>query len=143
MPTLDRVAGRATWLLSRANARAHSLLAAAFASEGMRGYHFRVLAALDQYGPSSQAELGRYAGIDRSDIVATLNDLLARHLVERRPDAADRRRNIVLVTKQGKRTLERLDKRLDDVQEDVLAPLNSRERSALVRLLAKLDVAGR
>ena len=138
MPALDRVAGRATWRLSRANARAQSLLAAAFASEGVRGYHFRVLAALEQYGPSSQADLGRYTGIDRSDIVATLNDLLARHLVERRPDAVDRRRNIVMITKQGARALRRLDDHVDDVQEQFLAPLNPRERSALVRLLAKL-----
>ena len=49
MPALERVAGRPTWLLSQANARAHSLLTEALASEGVRGYHYRLLAALDQY----------------------------------------------------------------------------------------------
>ena len=139
MSTLRRVAGRPTWLLSRANARSQSLLAAAFAAEGLRGYDFRLLAALDQYGPSSQAELGRHTGIDRSDVVATVNDLVSNGLVLREPDPGDRRRNVVTITKRGARTLERLDAALDGVQDAVLAPLTSAERKTFVRLLAKLN----
>src|SRR5437879_4645310 len=139
MPTLDRVAGRPTWLLSRANLRAQGLLAEAFAAEGVRGYHFRVLAALDQWGPSSQADVGRATGIDRSDIVATLSDLLADGFARRKPDDVDRRRNIVVVTAKGRRLLDRLDARLDEVQASLLAPLAEPERATLVRLLAKLS----
>lgn len=138
MPTLTRVAGRPTWLLSRANARSQRLLAEAFAAEGVRGYHFRLLAALDQYGPASQADLGRHTGIDRSDVVATLNDLVGAGLAERAPDPTDRRRNVVTLTAQGATTLDRLDAVLDEVQDAVLAPLTANERKTLVRLLAKL-----
>ncbi len=123
MSALRRVAGRPTWLLSRANVRSQGLLADAFAAEGLRGYHFRLLAALDQYGPASQAELGRHTGIDRSDVVATLNDLVASGLAERAPDPADRRRNVVTITRRGAGTLERLDAVLDTVQDAMLAPL--------------------
>jgi DNA-binding MarR family transcriptional regulator len=135
---LRRVAGRPTWLLSRANARSQGLLADAFAAAGVRGYHFRLLAALDEHGPASQADLGRHTGIDRSDVVATLNDLVAWGLAGRAPDPADRRRNIVTITDRGAATLERLDAVLDGVQEAVLAPLTPDERAVLVRLLAKL-----
>src|SRR6478672_6421851 len=76
MSPLTRVAGRPTWLLSRANTRAQNLLRDAFAAEGVRGYDFRVLAALDEHGPASQIDLGQVTGIDRSDVVATLNDLV-------------------------------------------------------------------
>jgi DNA-binding MarR family transcriptional regulator len=138
MPALERVAGRPTWLLSQANARAHSLLTEALASEGVRGYHYRLLAALDQYGPSSQADLGRYTDIDRSDVVATLNDLVARRLARRESDPTDRRRNVVKLTTRGAGMLARLDPVLDDVQAAVLAPLTENERRTLVRLLAKL-----
>ena len=63
MPALQRVAGRPTWLLSRANAPGPGAAGAMPSrTEGLRGYHFRLLAALDQYGPSSQAELGRDTG---------------------------------------------------------------------------------
>jgi DNA-binding MarR family transcriptional regulator len=138
MTALRRVAGRPTWLLSRANARSQGLLAAAFAAEGLRGYHFRLLAALEQYGPASQADLGRHTGIDRSDVVATLNDLVASGLSQRKRDRADRRRNVVTITNRGTDMLERLDSLLDDVQDAVLAPLTPSERRSFVRLLAKL-----
>ena len=138
MSPLTRVADRPTWLLSRANARAQNLLRDAFAAEGVRGYDFRVLAALDEHGPASQSELGRRTGIDRSDIVATLNDLLASRSVRRRPDPQDRRRNIVTITARGTATLEHLDAMLDGVQDAVLAPLTATERATLLRLLAKM-----
>jgi DNA-binding MarR family transcriptional regulator len=138
VPPLRRIADRPTWLLSRANARSQSLLAEAFATEGVRGYHFRLLAALDQYGQSSQADLGRNTGIDRSDIVATLNDLVVRGLAQRHADPRDRRRNVVTITEPGAAMLERLGAVLDDVQDAVLEPLTPTERTTFLRLLAKL-----
>jgi len=135
---LSRVAGRPTWLLSRANARSQGLLTDAFAAEAVRGYHFRLLAALDQYGPASQADLGRHTGIDRSDVVATLNDLVARGFARRQPDPVDRRRNVITITKRGTGALERLDAVLDEVQDAVLARLTPNERTTLMRLLTKL-----
>jgi DNA-binding MarR family transcriptional regulator len=135
---LERVATRPTWLLSRANRRAQELLGAVFAAEGFRGYHFRLLAALDQYGPSSQADLGRNTGIDRSDVVAALNELVDDGLARREPDPADGRRNVVTISKRGRTILERVDAALDGVQAAVLEPLSAAERRTFVRLLAKL-----
>jgi len=104
----------------------------------VRGYHFRLLAALDQYGPSSQADLGRHTGIDRSDVVATLNDLVGEGWAQRQPDPTDRRRNVVTITPRGRRALEQLDRVLDGVQERVLEPLSASERATFLRLLTKL-----
>ena len=138
MSTLKRVAGQPTWLLSRANARAQAILTNAFAGAGVRGYHFRLLAALDQHGPTSQADLGRATGIDRSDVVAMLDDLAGWGLARRDPDPADGRRNVVSITEQGRARLGELDAVLADVQAAVLEPLSERERIALSRLLRKL-----
>jgi DNA-binding MarR family transcriptional regulator len=138
MPPLERVAGQPTWLLSRANARAQALLGAAFAAEGFRGYQYRLLAALDQYGRGSQADLGRHTGIDRSDVVAALNELAEGGFVRRDPDPVDRRRNVVSITRKGRRALDRLDTMRDQVQEAVLAPLDPDERAVFLRLLARL-----
>lgn len=135
---LKRVANRPTWILSRANARAQAVLAAAFAAEGVRGYHFRLLAALDEHGPASQADLGRHTGIDPSDVVATVSDLLKLGYTDRVADPADRRRNIISINRRGAAALNRLDRVLDGVQEDVLAPLSPAEQKTLLRLLAKL-----
>ena len=135
---LRRVADRPTWLLSTAQARAQRLLREAFEAEGVRGYHFRLLAALEEHGDSSQADLGRQTGIDRSDVVATLDDLVGWGFAERHPDPADRRRNVVTLTDDGRAAVDRLDRVLDGVQEAVLAPLTAAERGTLLRLLTKL-----
>lgn len=134
----QRLAGRPTWLLSRAAARSARLLADGFGAAGVRGYDYRLLAVLDERGPASQAELGRRAGIDRSDVVAALNDLEARGHVSRAPDPTDARRNVVTLTAAGRRALTALDGVLDAIQVELLAPLEPPERDQLIALLAKL-----
>jgi MarR family transcriptional regulator, lower aerobic nicotinate degradation pathway regulator len=133
---LTRLDGVPTWLLSRASARAHRLLSDAFTAAGTRGYSYRLLVALEELGPSSQAALGRRAEIDRSDVVATLDELESEALVERSPDPDDGRRKVVTMTKAGKRRLHELDEVVAGVQDELLAPLSSEERAELVRLLA-------
>ena len=138
MTTLQRVAGRPTWLLGRANARAQALLTDAFARAEMRGHHFRVLAALEEHGVSSQADLSRTTGIDTSDVVAAVNHLVSSGLTRREPDAVDRRRNVISITRKGLRAVERVGKEVDRVQDVLVERLSDSERKTLLRLLAKL-----
>jgi DNA-binding MarR family transcriptional regulator len=127
-----------TWLLSRSSGRAHRLLGDAFADAGARGYHYRVLAALGDLGPASQADLGRRAELDRSDVVTTVDELERSGLVSRSPDPEDGRRKIVTITATGKRRLRKLDGVVADVQEELLAPLSTAERAELIRLLGRV-----
>ena len=135
-PTL--LSQKPTWLISQISTHAHRLLTDRLATAGARGYHFRLLAALEEFGPASQARLGGRAGVDRSDVVAALNDLAARGMVERTPDPADRRRNIVTITPAGRAHLRQLDQLLAGVQDEFLAPLSPAERGQLVRLLTRI-----
>jgi len=127
MSTLQRVAGRPTWLLGRANARSQALLADAFAEAGMRGYHFRVLAALEEHGPISQADISRVTGIDTSDVVAAVNHLVASGFARRQPDNVDRRRNVISITKSGLTAVDRVGRVVDGVQDLVMEPLSANE----------------
>lgn len=138
--TPDRLKDRPTWLISRAHARSAALLAAGFEADGngLRGYHYRLLATLEQWGPASQADLGRDAGIDRSDVTAALTELEALGLVERRVDPDHKRRNIVTLTPQGMDTLLDLDVMIDRIQEAVLAPLTASQRRQFVNLMSRL-----
>src|SRR4029450_7207451 len=125
-----------------------------------------LLATLQEFGPASQAALSRRTGIYRSDLVAVVNELTSRGLIDRASDPADRRRNVITITPRGRRYLRRLSgrvsplpddprtptptpppgrrclRRLDGlvaaVQEDLLAPLTPPERDQLVRLLTRL-----
>ena len=131
-----------TWLLSQVSLRSHRMLAEAFAQAGARGYDYRLLAALGQYGPASQVALGRRTGIDRSDVVAALDDLTAKGFVRRRRDDADLRRNVIAITAKGQRHLQRLDELAGGVQEDLLAPLSRAERERFVSALGRIVAAG-
>ena len=99
---------------------------------------FAVLAALQEYGPLSQADIGRRLGLDRNDVNAILNRLQARDQAARQADPADRRRNIVTLTDAGRRYLADLQQHADDVQDELLAGLDAAERRQLQGLLAKL-----
>jgi DNA-binding MarR family transcriptional regulator len=140
-PSALRLDSLPTWLLSRSSGQAHRLLAEAFAAAGARGYHYRLLAALEDLGPASQATVGRRAEMDRSDVVAALNELEADELVERAPDPDDGRQKIVSITAAGRRHLKKLDEVVASVQDELLAPLSAAERAELVRLLNR--IAGR
>ena len=78
-----------SWLISEISRVAHPLITDKLATAGSRGYHYRLLAALQEFGPASQASLGRRTGMDRSDVVAAVHELVGRGLAGRAPDPAD------------------------------------------------------
>jgi MarR family transcriptional regulator, lower aerobic nicotinate degradation pathway regulator len=144
--TPARVKDRPTWLISRAYARSSGLLNAGFEAHGsgLRGYHYRLLAALDEWGPASQADLGRSTGIDRSDVTAALAELESRNLIERTVDPEHKRRNVVTLIPAGVDQLHDLDTVVDAVQDELLAPLTTTQRRQFITLMSRLldDPAG-
>ncbi|MER5259971.1 MarR family transcriptional regulator [Streptomyces sp. NPDC002855] len=133
-----RLRNLVTRLLSLAAIQSDRLVNEELARADARKWHYAVLATLEEFGSASQAELSRRTRIHRSDVVAVVNELTGRGLVERSPDPADRRRNIVTLTEQGHRHLLRLDRLLTDADDEVLAPLTRPERMQLARLLSAL-----
>lgn len=134
----QRLSKLPSWQLNQAALHANRLVAADLAAAGVRRHHYTVLVALDEQGPASQAALGRRLSIDRSDMVAVINDLERDGLVSRTRDERDRRRNLIRLTPAGAKALKRLDARVQDAQDALLQPLSAVERRALRRLLARL-----
>ena len=127
-----------SYLLTQTAAHASRLVTDGFAAVGARGYHYRMLATLRETGPASQADLGRRTGIHFSDVVATLNELTDGGYVERAPDPADRRRNVVTITERGERRAAELLARAHAIQDELLGPLSPAERATLTGLLARM-----
>jgi MarR family transcriptional regulator, lower aerobic nicotinate degradation pathway regulator len=125
-------------LLTQTATHADRLVNEGLAGADARKWHYAVLASLQEFGPASQATLSRRTGIYRSDLVAVINELAARGLIERAPDPADRRRNVITMTPRGRRHLRQLDKLIAEIQDDLLAPLTRSQRDQLVRLLTRL-----
>ncbi|HEY2673856.1 MAG TPA: MarR family transcriptional regulator [Rugosimonospora sp.] len=133
-----RLASLPSWLITQTAMHAHRLVAQGLGAVEARGYHYRLLATLDEFGPASQAALGRRTGIHFSDMVATINELADRELVDRAPDPDDRRRNVITLTPAGRRLLHRLDRRVAQIQDELLAPLSPPERDQLAELLGRI-----
>ncbi|SHL80790.1 MarR family winged helix-turn-helix transcriptional regulator [Streptomyces yunnanensis] len=138
----SRIRALPSWLLGRAAARGHRLVAEALAAEGMRMMHHAVLCAVAELGPVSQAELGRTVGIDPKDMVAIVNDLQKGGLVTRTPDAKDRRKNAIEISAEGKRRLRRTERLGDAANAELTAALSDEERAQLVALLTRIVTPG-
>jgi DNA-binding MarR family transcriptional regulator len=107
---------------------------------GMRLKHLVTLTHLRDLGEdgASQQALGERLFMDANNLVLLLNELERESLIERRRDASDRRRHIVVITSAGLRALKRAEAKLETIEDDVLAPLDTAERATLRMLLHKI-----
>jgi DNA-binding MarR family transcriptional regulator len=85
----------------------------------------------------TQQALGDALHLDANNCVLLLNVLEAGHLAERRRDRTDRRRHIVELTPAGRVAVERADRALESVEDEVLGALSAAERAMLHRLLLR------
>lgn len=104
---------------------------------GLTGRDWTVLAILDEDGPGSQQELARLMGRAPAVIVAAVDVLEERGLVERTRDPADRRRSRVTITPQGAEALRHGDRLADEAVASLLAGLDPDELRQLHDLLAR------
>lgn len=96
------------------------------------------LNVLDAEGAMTQQYLGKHTGIDPSSMVATIDDLESRGLVERRPHPSDRRAHALHITDEGREVLHRGRALAREAQEELLSPLGREERKLLHDLLMRL-----
>jgi MarR family transcriptional regulator, lower aerobic nicotinate degradation pathway regulator len=133
--TPERLRALPSRLLNLAAGYAQRQVGERLATLDARKWHYATLAALEEFGPDSQSGLSDRTGIYRSDLVATINELTARGFVVRAQDPADRRRNAITLTDEGRRHLKRLDLLIADAQAEFLAPLSEVDRAELTRIL--------
>ena len=93
-------------------------------------------------GTASQREIAAQAGLDKSTMVVTLDQLERAGLAERRPSPTDRRARTVVLTRKGRDVLARAEAVVSGITDDVLATLPVEERAALVGGLRRLVDAG-
>src|SRR3954449_12128091 len=102
--------GRAALLLVQAGDLLLRNADETLAGAGVDGRAYTILSILETDGPGSQQELARLLGKAPAIVVAAVDDLEARGLVQRTRDPADRRRTRVTLTKAGGQALERADR---------------------------------
>jgi len=135
----ERLRELPSWLLGQVSAASNRLVAETLhAAHSSHRNHYALLATLAESGPTSQAELGRRIGLDRSDVTAVINLLEEHGFLERVPDPADRRRNLVSLTEAGSAHLATMDAVVGRAQAELLAPLDEADRATLVSLLKRI-----
>ena len=115
----------------------HARTAEALATIGLTPPLFALLNVVAARDGAIQQELGAALGIDRSTMVALVDQLEDEGLAKRRPSPRDRRAREVAITAKGRRRLERARGLIAGVEDEVLQGLSSRERDELTALMRR------
>ena len=105
---------------------------------GLEPRQFAILRFVSQDEGQSQQALGDTLGIAPSRMVALIDELEERGLVERRPNPSDRRARALHVTSAGRRLLAAAMKRARAHEAQLCAPLTGDERAALIDMLQRV-----
>jgi DNA-binding MarR family transcriptional regulator len=99
---------------------------------------FAVHAAQSNETSSRMVDISLDLGVTARTLTTMVDALEKQGLIERIPDANDRRAIQLELTDAGRETLDPLAQALDTACEAVLGPLDDTERSTLLRLLTRL-----
>ena len=126
-------------LLRRAHQRASAIfLAELGAAHQITPTQFAALVKLRDLEEASQNELGRLTAMDPATMQGVIHRLIARRLIERSRDPADRRRAKLRLTRRGRLLVERLVPFGVRVSAETLRPFTASERQVFLRLLGRL-----
>lgn len=134
----DLLTSRLGYLLKHAQQNFSQSGARALESLDITGRQLAVLVVLDAAEPLSQLDAAKELGVDRTTMVALIDELEHKGLVERRRSPDDRRKNIVELTAHGKETLAEGERRHQETEKAFLADLTPIEADLFVRILKKL-----
>ena len=133
-PPVTEFAGQLFFRIWRAT---HTRTAEALETIELTPALFAVLNVIGARDGAIQQELGAALGIDRSTMVALIDELEGAGLASRRPSAKDRRAREISITAKGRRRLQRARALIAGVEDEVLAGLTAEERLELTRLLRR------
>ena len=130
------------YLMSRASGVLVRATNAALAEHGLRVRQYSVLAlAAETPEGLSQRELGAVLGLDPSQLVLIVDDLVGAGLVDRLPSPTDRRTRLVVATAAGRQVRDAAGHAADAALEGPLALLGEAERERLRDMLTRVLTA--
>ncbi len=81
---------------------------------------YPVISGLDRFGPRTAAQLAEDIGLDRSVVSRHASRLTAAGLIERLPDATDRRAVLLTLSARGQHAVQQMRQRLAGALDDYL-----------------------
>ncbi len=132
---------RNAFLLARLGVELKSRAMQMAEDAGFELYDYGLLAILAEGSRETQGTIAHALDLDPSRLVAILDRLEQRGLIERQRDPLDRRRHVVSITTTGKRELGKLRDHFQNLENDFFATLDADERRTLHDLLIKVACA--
>ena len=108
-------------------------------ANGLSMWGYSVLVALDRAAIRTQAALADAIGADKTRIIAILDELQKKGLIERVADPEDRRARLLEITKDGRRVKETVQAAIQRGEERWLSTLSATDRAAFLRILQELS----
>lgn len=122
--------------------RAHQISSALFAEEcaafDLTSVQYAALVAIRSNPEVDATRLSGLIAFDRSTLGDVLERIETKGWVRRKPSPSDRRVKLLSLTPAGLELVQQVDAAVNRVQERLLEPLTPKERTVLVRLLARL-----
>ena len=129
--------GNLNWLLTQAHYALATELAVALEPLGLTPRGHSVLGAA-MTGAHTQKQLADLVGLDKTTMVATLDELERAGFARRVPSESDRRAHVVQVTPEGRRKVTAANRIAKRVEADVLGTLGQDVGEDLVAALGRL-----
>jgi DNA-binding GntR family transcriptional regulator len=130
-------------MLSKLGHRAKRMFTRRLEPLALKANHVQVLVYLSGNPGASQRSLVEALRVTPSTIVELIDDLEVRALVRRLRNPLNRRASVVSLTADGRAMLDRALALSRAVEQDLLAPLDARDRQRLLGYLRTLDAAKR
>lgn len=127
----NSVGPRARLLRNHLNARS-ILMSEPF---GLPTGSLTVMSLINQNPGSSQKELADMAGITGPGLVSVVDELENRGLVTRERSSTDRRRNMLVLTNKGERTMASLFDAVKEIEGPIREELSAQELETFIALL--------
>ena len=134
----DHAPSSVAFLLSQVGIHASQRFARRIAEIDLQPPQFRVMNMVDAVEGRSQQAIAETIGAPPSRMVAIVDELEARRLIERRPHPGDRRVHALYLTTAGRRLLARGRKIALEHEEELMKGLSAADRRRLVALLQKV-----
>ncbi|MFC9933979.1 MarR family winged helix-turn-helix transcriptional regulator [Glutamicibacter sp. NPDC127525] len=131
-----------SYLTARAGRIGTQELTELMESESLARHHFTIICALEEFGGISQNDLAARSNVNRGHLVAYLDQLANRGILERNVDPQDRRRNLITLTSEGKKFAARAIKAASHNEAKAFGALDERQQEqlrALLQLVAAQD----
>ncbi|MGX1591478.1 MarR family winged helix-turn-helix transcriptional regulator [Glutamicibacter sp. NPDC055491] len=131
-----------SYLTARAGRIGTQELTELMESESLSRHHFTIICALEEFGGISQNDLADRSNVNRGHLVAYLDQLSSRGILEREVDPEDRRRNVITLTPEGRKFAAQAMEAASHNEAKVFGALDEPQREqlrALLQLVATQD----